>query len=376
MSEPIRIGVVGAGAISQRGILPHLTQDDVTNRVRVGAICDPVAGRAEAAARKWNVPHAFTRYEDLLAAGEIDAVTIASPIGLHYEQGKMALESGKHIHFNKTMTTTVREANELIALAEQKSLRIVASPGEVLRPQLQETRRLIESGAIGTPCWAICGASSGRYHEDDEAEFRQGGDVLSTVDPSWYYRKPGGGPLYDMTVYALHALTTVLGSARRVTAMSGLRIPAREHSGKQMICEADDNTLMLLDFGNSLFAVVYGMAAGWATKGFYPRFFGTGGEIAGDKKNGQPFDYPKREIAALCTGWDGEQWVLPHVTESHRDLPEQHVFEDIMQLVDWVRDGIASPVNAAHARHVVDIIESAYRSAETGTAQKLETTLA
>ena len=54
---------------------------------------------------------------------------------------------------------------------------------------------------------------------------RSGDDVLSNVNPSWYWRKPGGGPLYDMTVYALHTLTGVLGPARRVTAMSGVRIP-------------------------------------------------------------------------------------------------------------------------------------------------------
>ena len=36
---------------------------------------------------------------------------------------------------------------------------------------------------------------------------RQGDDPLCNIDPSWYYRKPGGGPLYDMTVYAMHGLT-------------------------------------------------------------------------------------------------------------------------------------------------------------------------
>ncbi len=44
-----------------------------------------------------------------------------------------------------------------------------------------------------------------------------------------------------------------------------------------------------------------------------------------------------------------------------------------MQLVDWVREGKPSPVTAEHARHVIDIIESAYRSAETGRTQDLTT---
>jgi predicted dehydrogenase len=218
MSKPdvVRFGVVGAGAIAQRGILPHLSQADVQDRVRLQAVCDPVAGRAEAAAARFGVARAFVTFEDLLADGDVDAISICSPIGLHYAQGKLALEAGKHIHFNKTMTTTVAEASELIALAQRNNLKIVASPGEVLRPHVQAIRKLIREGAIGELCWAICGAAFGHYHENEE--FRRGGDVLSNVDPSWYFRKPGGGPLYDMTVYSLHGLTSVLGPAKRVTA--------------------------------------------------------------------------------------------------------------------------------------------------------------
>ena len=88
MADVVRMGVVGAGSIAVRGILPHLSQDDVQDRVRLAAVCDPVPGRAEAAAARFGVEKAFTEYVDLLAGGDVDAVTIASPIGLHYEQGR------------------------------------------------------------------------------------------------------------------------------------------------------------------------------------------------------------------------------------------------------------------------------------------------
>ena len=55
MSEVVRLGVVGAGSISIRGLLPHLSQDDVQDRVRLSAVCDPVPGRAEAAAARFGV---------------------------------------------------------------------------------------------------------------------------------------------------------------------------------------------------------------------------------------------------------------------------------------------------------------------------------
>lgn len=71
---------------------------------------------------------------------------------------------------------------------------------------------------------------------------------------------------------------------------------------------------------------------------------------------------------------NGIQVTLPHVTGVHRDIEEQHWYEDLMQLVDWMRDGTRSVATAEHARHVIDIIESAYRSAASGQTQQLRTT--
>jgi predicted dehydrogenase len=370
MADALRIGVIGAGSVALRGLLPHLSQDDLRDRVRLAAVCDPVPGRAEAAAAKFGAERAFTNYEDLLADGTVDAVTIATPIGLHFEQGRLALEAGKHVHFNKTMTTTAAEATTLIDLARARNLRIVASPGEMLRPHNQEIKRLIAEGTLGRLCWAVCGAAFGDYHENESV--RTGRDVLSNINLSWYYRKPGGGPLYDMTVYALHAMTGILGPVKRVTAMSGVRLPERESQGRVVACDADDNTLILLDFGGALFAMAYGTVEGRVTEGFSGSYYGTKGSIVGLRLNDQPLDFPGRELADQAP--DGRQWLLPHVVGPHRHIEEQHVWEDIMQLVDWVRDGTPSIVTAEHARHVIEIIESAYRAAETGQAQTLRTT--
>lgn len=374
-TEPVRIGVIGVGALSLRGILPHLTQDDVQDRVRLMAVCDPVIERAEAAAARFSIPHVFASVEDLLEHGEVDAVTIASPIGLHFQHGLASLQAGKHVHFNKTMATTVDEADILIRLAREKDLRIVASPGEVLRPQIRRIRELIRDGAIGNLAWAICGCAFDRYHEEEPERLSEAA-ASHPIDPSWYFRAPGGGPLYDMTVYALHGLTSVLGPAHRVTALSSKIIPVREFQGRQVPVDVDDNTIMILEFPNGVLAVVYGTAAGTVIDDFAAAcYFGTSGTIRGLLLNDEPIDFPGRELTmgAPTWDWDAQMRVLPHVVGPHRTIPEAHVFEDIMQLVDWVRVGIPSPVTAEHARHVIDIIESAYRSAATGTAQELRT---
>jgi predicted dehydrogenase len=357
-NKPLGIGVVGAGAIGLRGALSHLTQPDVQERVHVVAVCDPSPGRAEAAAAKFGVPSYYQTYEELLANAQVEAVTLCTPIGLHYTQGLAAIAAGKHIHFNKTMTTMVAEADDLIAKAAAKGLRIVASPGMMLHPHNRRIRKLILEGALGKLAWAATGTAISDYHLNEE--YRSGGDPLSNVDPSWYFRRPGGGPQYDVTVYCLHNLTGILGPAKRITALSGLVLKEREFRGQKLPCDMDDTTLMLLDFGDNLYAFVYGTVAGRVTQGFQPSFFGVKAAIVGTKFGEQELKLSEDH--------------QPHVLGAHQKMLESHVFEDLMQLADWVRAGIPSIANAEHARHVIDIIESGYRSAETGKAQTLRTT--
>ncbi len=378
----MRLGVVGAGALGLR-VLAHLALPDVQGAVRVTHVCDPADGRAEAAAGRFGVARWSRSLERLLEDPAVDAVTIASPIPLHHEQGMAAIRAAKHVHFNKTMALTTEQATELIETARTAGLHLVASPGEMLRPHNQRVKAMLAEGVIGTVCWAACGAAFGDYHVEEPE--RQGTGPLENIDPSWYFRSPGGGPLYDMTVYALHGLTGILGSVERVTALSGTRIREREIAGRRITADAHDNTLVLLDFGSGLLALAYGTAAGVLTDGVAwdpsGSYYGTRGRITGLLLDGAPFDYPGRDLvtdpAAEPRRDPGERagWLLPHVTEAHRALPEQHVFEDVMQLVDWIRDGKPSIATAEHARHVIDIVDAAYRAAATGTTQRLTTTV-
>jgi predicted dehydrogenase len=256
------------------------------------------------------------------------------------------------------MTTTVHEADQLIARARADGLCLIASPGMMLHPHNRRIRRLILEGALGRLVWAAAGAAISSYHLNEE--FRTGDSVLTNVDPSWYFRKPGGGPQYDVTVYALHNLTGILGPARRVTALSGLVLPVRQFRGTEITADMDDSTLMLLDFGEAQFAFVYGTVAGRVSEGFQPSFFGTEGAITGTRFGDRELKLP-----------DDHQ---PHVMGDHQGMAESHVFEDLMQLVDCVREGTDSVASPEHARHVIDIIESGYRAAETGQTQELRTT--
>jgi predicted dehydrogenase len=62
------------------------------------------------------------------------------------------------------------------------------------------------------------------------------------------------------------------------------------------------------------------------------------------------------------------------VVGPHLEQEEAHVYEDIMQLVDWIREDKPTISTAEHARHVIEIFDAAYRSAQSGQAQTLRTT--
>jgi predicted dehydrogenase len=373
MSKPVGIAVIGAGSIGIRGALDHLTVPDVRDRVRVTAVVDPVPGRARAAAERYAVPRHYERYEDALADDAVDAVTLCSPIGLHYEQGLAAIRAGKHVHFNKTMTTTAAEATHLIDEARARKVHLVASPGQLASPVVRAVRRMVVSGDFGRIAWAAVGAGFDDYHENEKV--RTGDDVLSNINPSWYWRKPGGGPMYDMTVYGLHSLTAVLGPARRVAAMSGIVVKQRAFRGETYDTDADDNTHLLVDFGDSCTAFVYGAVKGMIPGAVWglPLLYGTSGSLIGLNFQGKPIAYEHKEVAERDK--TGIFNLGPHVVNTpHQKLGEAHVFEDKMQLVDLVREGKPAYATPEHARHVIEIIEAGYRAAETGRTQELTTT--
>lgn len=363
----VGIGVVGAGSIGIRGALDHFCLPDVQDRTSLAAVCDPAPGRAAAAKEKYGVARAYESLDNLLADDDVDMCILCSPIGLHYEQGMAAVQAGKHLHFNKTMTVTSDEATEIIDAAAKKDVKIVASPGQMLRPSNLRIRKLIQDGGLGKIAWATVGAAFGDYHEKEG--LRTGDSPLTNINPSWYWRKPGGGPMYDMTVYGLHTMTGVLGPAKRVTGMSGVGIKEREWQGQMFPSDADDNTLLVLDFGDNVFAFVYGTFAGSNTEFGQPSFYGQKGAIAGTKYNGQDLDYPGK-----TEGVSPLQLTKNVKDTVHAGMGEMHVFEDSMQLVDWVREGIPSSVTAEHARHVIEIIEAGYKAGETGQTQTLKTT--
>src|SRR5581483_10373699 len=130
--KKVRLGLSGLGSLSQRGILPHLAQPDAQETIELAAVCDVVAERAEETARRYDVERHFSSFDQMLEVADLDAVAIAGPIPVHYEQTMKALAAGKHVYVQKAMTTTLDEANDVVEARKRAGVKLVASPGQML----------------------------------------------------------------------------------------------------------------------------------------------------------------------------------------------------------------------------------------------------
>ena len=143
MSKPLGLGVIGAGVIAIQAIFMHMQEEDTKDKVYLAAVCDPVPGRAKNAAEKYGIRNYYESVDDMLQDPDVDIVSVCSPIYLHYEHGLKSIKAGKSVHFNKTMSLTVAEANELIAEAEKHNAKIVASPGMMYWPANRKIRKAL-----------------------------------------------------------------------------------------------------------------------------------------------------------------------------------------------------------------------------------------
>jgi len=138
---------VGAGNIASLNVAGYL--DD--HRCQVVAVCDPVEGRAAAAAEAWGVASAYTDLDAMLADPGIDAVEILTPTNLHHDHAVAALAAGKHVSCQKPLANSVTEARAMAAAAEEAGTILRVSECFRHYPPLVLAKRLIAEGAIGRP---------------------------------------------------------------------------------------------------------------------------------------------------------------------------------------------------------------------------------
>ena len=112
--DPLRVGIIGCGA----GIF-HLEGYTEEPRAEVVALAGLDTDRCQQLAKRFDVPHTYGDYSELLVHPNIDAVSVVVPNHLHLPVTLAALEAGKHVLVEKPLARTVAEGEQMVEAARE-----------------------------------------------------------------------------------------------------------------------------------------------------------------------------------------------------------------------------------------------------------------
>ena len=345
--EPFGIGVIGCGNISNQ-YLRNLTAFPDTAVV----ICaDLDAARAKAQAAAYGVPQWGSPGDALGHPGVQLIVNLTVPAA-HAEVTAAAIAAGKHVWSEKPLTLDVAGGRALLAAARAAGVRVGCAPDTVLGAGLQSARRLIDSGAIGTPLTALTllqGPGPQSWHPDPEFLFAA-----------------GAGPLFDLGPYYLSVLAVLFGPALRVAAV-GRRpretrvIGAGHRKGAEFPVAVPTYVAALAEYaGGQAASLLFSWDSPLHRAGFV--------EITGTEATLAVPD-PNRFDGDLRVRRAGEaDWTVIPATGAAAGRGT-----GVADMVRAIRDGTAHRASGELALHVLEMMTAIERSAAAGAFEPLET---
>ncbi len=377
MSGLVKCGVVGCGVIAHEAYLPLIPK--VADLV---ATCDRVEARAKRSMELWGAREYYTDVGEMLEKSEVEAVFILTGMGSHGKLVAKVAEAGKHVLVQKPLATNMEDANAAVDAVRKAGVKALVEPFTQKNPVYIRAKDLLDSGTIGRALW-----------------FRAG---LGRDAPTWgedtFFTKEAGGPLFDLGVYPISALTFLLGPAKRVVGMATTSLPERllmsedaftEHlaapeyesffgsserfqlSSKVKVT-AMDNTFTLMDMaGGSLGVVVSNFVTPSGLSYGKPRGALPNVEIYGEKGAlffggtapltvWAPEDLPGARGRLAKSTWErSERWRYSEASTRH--------------LLDCIVNDREPLASIEWGRHVSEIMVESIESSRTGKAVELAT---
>lgn len=340
----MRLAVIGVGDVAYRDYLPHLGR--IAHLGRVDMVIARNRERTEVAARHFGVPRVETDWHRVLDAG-IDAVINLTPAPVHGEINLALAEAGRHFYSEKPLAFDLAEAEAIRSAAARTGCVIAAAPSVMVYPQVIRAAEILRGGELG-PVHSV--------------------RANATVSPPpWggYVGDHGPffsaevGPLSDMGVYPLHALTGLLGSIAGVSAISkrtrqSFDVTEGPFAGTTVPVEVDDNWQIVL-------ALDSGVLASLQVSYCITQAASCQLEITGEKGSMTvPLLDPTQPLQVLSGGTLREE----QVEHARNDGPD-HIL-GVQDFLESIRDKREPVIGSAHAIHVVAVRRAIEEAAKSG----------
>jgi predicted dehydrogenase len=179
MTQPVNIGVVGAGAIAQLTHLPVLSK---MRGAKLVALCDNDRPKARALADRFDIADVYTDIEDLLEAEDLAAIVVATPNHLHEPHVLSAIAAGIDVLCERPLALTAKGVEKIVNAAARAGRKVLVANNYRFRSDVQALSSFLRGGELGK----LTGIRAGAYHH-------------KRAEQGWRVRRAesGGGAFFD-----------------------------------------------------------------------------------------------------------------------------------------------------------------------------------
>ena len=338
----MKYALIGCGRISTNHI-----KAAVNNQLELVAVCDVVKEHMEQLLLKHgleqdNTIKRYTNYREMLKENDIDLVSIATESGLHGQIALDCIKQGIHVIIEKPMAMSLKEADQIIALSEEKGVKVSACHQNRFNVAVQEMRKALEAGRFGK-------LSHGSVH----VRWNRGREYYEQASWRGTWAQDGGA-LMNQCIHGIDLLRWMMGD--EVESVYGVT--------KQQFhdyLEAEDVGMAVVKFRNGTVATIEG------TTNVYPQnleetlyLFGEKGTV---KLGGNSTNNIDVWEFADETDADKKNKGLKEATSNVYGNGHTSLFADV---VDAIENDRKPYVDAYAGRRALEIILAVYKSQKMG----------
>lgn len=339
----VRFGIIGAGGIAAT----HAEAISKLDGAQLVMVCDTVPERAAKLAEQYHCRYGTP--EELLASPDVDAVTIATPSGLHAAGAVPAAQSGKHVFCEKPLDVTVEKAQEIITACRENNVKLMSVFPSRVTAAAQAVHRAVQQGRFGE--MTLAGASVRWYRPP---EYYASGAWRGT------WELDGGGALMNQGIHTLDLLLYFNGDVKNLNA----RTANRMHKN----IEVEDTVCAVLQFANGSLGYVEASTACAPGLPNCIELSGTGGSVTleGDKITRWDFKDKMPEDEAILAAL-GKSEGLHSGSTSHLVANCEGHRRQLEDFIRAIEDGVPVSCTGEDGLRAVRVICGVYRSAKNGT---------